>query len=305
MLDILRFKHRIVRDLAWVIASPPLVCGDFAGVNWWDDDHCAQEYQACQPALVTLDQNPQPLLDVLSQLKSRAFGHRFEALIGYWLTISPNYQILTRNLQLHHDGRTLGELDFIVRDLQSDAVIHLEVSVKFYMGLSPQSSQYRWFGPNLKDCLGKKVDHLKQHQTQLSVLYPELMPQTIDQRCCCVKGRLFYPEQGGDRNGPNDINPNHLHGIWGEDVAGFVRDNGFEVVPSNSQYLAIKKPQWLSEFSTWDIEEYETRVEAASTQSTTEKSPTCFVITNTERELMRYFEFPAGYFESVSGGSQT
>jgi hypothetical protein len=303
VLDVLRFKHRIVRDLAWVIASPPLVCGDFDGVNWWDDDHCAQEYQACLPALMALDQNPQPLLDVLSQLKSRALGHRFEALIGYWLTISPNYQILTRNLQLHHDGRTLGELDFIVRDLQSDAVIHLEVTVKFYMGLSPQSSQYRWFGPNLKDCLGKKVNHLKQHQTQLSVLYPELMPQMIDQRCCCMKGRLFYPEQGSDRSGPNGINPNHLYGVWGEDVAGFVRDNGFEVVPSNSQYLAIKKPQWLSEFSAQDIDEYEVAVGSYSTKVSTEKSPTCFVIVNTERELIRYFEFPAGYFESVGSGS--
>ncbi|WP_022952805.1 DUF1853 family protein [Leucothrix mucor] len=303
MLDVLRFKHRIVRDLAWVIASPPLVCGDFDGVNWCDDDHCAQEYQACLPALMALDQNPQPLLGVLSQLKSRALGHRFEALIGYWLTISPNYQILTRNLQLHHDGRTLGELDFIVRDLRSDAVIHLEVSVKFYMGLTPQASQYYWFGPNLKDCLGKKIDHLKQHQTQLSVLYPELMPQTIDQRCCCVKGRLFYPEQESGTRGPNGINPNHLRGVWGEDVAGFVSDNDLEFVPSNSQYLAINKPQWLSEFSVRDIEKYEVAVDSDFTKVSTEKSPTCFVIVNAERELIRYFEFPAGYFESVSGDS--
>lgn len=303
MADLLQFKHRIVRDLAWVIASPPLVSGDFDGVTWWGDEHCAQEYQACLPALMALDQNPQPLLDVLNKLKSRALGHRFEALIGYWLTISPSYQILTRNHQLHHDGRTLGELDFIVRDLQSDAVIHLEVSVKFYMGLSPRSSPYRWFGPNLKDCLGKKVDHLIQHQTQLSILYPELMPQTIDQRCCCLKGRLFYPEERDDRRGPDGINLNHLRGVWGEDVAGFVRDNGFDIAPSNSQYLAIKKPQWLSEFSAQDIEKYEVAVGSDSTKASTEKSPTCCVIANAERELLRYFEFPAGYFERVSDGS--
>ena len=303
MADPLQFKHRVVRDLAWVIASPPLICGNFEGANWWSDEHCTQEFQACLPALLALDQNPQPLLDVLNQLKSRALGHRFEALFAYWLTISPSYQILARNLQLHHDGRTLGELDFIVRDLQSDAVIHLEVSVKFYMGLLPQSSPYRWFGPNLKDCLGKKADHLKRHQTQLSVLYPELMPQTIDQRCCCLKGRLFYPEHGSDMGSPGGISPSHLRGVWGESVAGFVRDNGFEIMPSNTQYLMIKKPQWLSEFSARDIKEYEAQVDASSTLSTTEKSPTCFVIANTERELIRYFEFPAGYFESVRGCS--
>lgn len=251
---------------------------------------------------MALDQNPQPLLDVLNQLKSRALGHHFEALIGYWLTIiSPNYQMLTHNLQLHHDGRTLGELDFIVRDLQSDAVIHLEVSVKFYMGLSPQSSQYRWFGPNLKDCLGKKVDHLKQHQTQLSILYPELIPQTIDQRCCCIKGRLFYPEQESDRSGPDGINLNHLRGVWGEDVAGFVRNNGFEIVPSNSQYLAIKKQQWLSEFSARDFVEDKISVESDFSQNAVERPPACFVIASKKRELMRYFEFPERYFESVSG----
>lgn len=304
MSDLFAFKHRTVRDLAWVIASPPLVCGDYNGVVWWGDEQCTQEYEACLPDLLALDENPQPLLDALAQLKSRALGHRFEALVAYWLTISPNYQLLTRNLQLHHNAGTLGELDFIVRDVRSDSVIHLEVSVKFYMGLSPLSSQSHWFGSNLNDCLGKKLDHLKQHQTQLSVLYPELMPQTIDQRCSCVKGRLFYPESDMDAEGPDGINPNHLRGVWGEDVTEFTNSSRFALNQDLSQKmmaLAIKKPQWLSEFVAQDIDEYQLSASLLSKPSLLKSGPGCHVITAGKQELVRYFEFPVDYFERVSG----
>jgi len=66
--------------------------------------------------------------------------------------------------------------------------------VKFYLGSTPYEDSYRWFGTNTKDQLGKKIDHLKNHQTQLSKKYPEKLkkyfPKEINRQHCIIKGNM-------------------------------------------------------------------------------------------------------------------
>lgn len=242
-----QFKHRTVRDLAWVIASPPLVSGQLDDVHWWSYDDCLVEFNGCLDALYALDLNPEPLNLHLANLKNSRLGSIFEGFISYWLKISPNYQELYQNIQLIEDKHTYGEIDFIIEEISSKKIIHLEVAVKFYLGCEPYADSYRWFGTNTKDQLGKKIDHLISHQTQLTQKHPEQVKKYcehhIDAKHCFIKGRLFYPE-GSDESPRNlSLDKNHLRGQW-----AFVDDS---MHPNN--IIHINKSHWLAELNTNDI----------------------------------------------------
>jgi len=281
-----RFTNRCVRDLAWVIASPPLVSGEFSQTRWWNHTECLTEFNDCLAALLTLDKNPAPLLTHLESIKSKRLGLRFEAYLSFWLSsISPNYTLLAQNIQLNEfvNGlkRTIGEVDFIIEERQSGKIIHLEVTVKFYLGTAPFSNPYRWFGTNLNDQLGKKIDHLKQHQTQLLINHPEQIPYSIDERHCIIKGRLFYPEDKEDA--PNGIADNHLRGRY------LFQNNNF----AQSSLILLDKTEWLAEFSPEDIGEHKVQ----QGFSASERSRCYAVIeNNTETQRVFYlspnFQFP-------------
>ena len=207
------FRQRCVQDLAWVIQSPPLISGCIAHTSWWTATDCEQEYQACLPELIRLDNNPTGLEHALQRAKSYRLGHYFEALAALWLQISPNYALLAKQLPLRNEHKTLGEIDFTIRDNRTDSIIHLEVAVKFYLGRSNLNEMSNWHGPGLKDRLDLKFDHLRQHQTQLSRKYPELMPLPVDSSACLLKGRLFYPPDLKQHT-TSFSTPQHLHGYW-------------------------------------------------------------------------------------------
>ncbi len=240
-----QFSHREVRDLAWVISSPPLVSGCFNNTLWWDDKKCYEELIDCLSSLEKLDKNPEPLLKHLAGIKSQRLGHRFEAFVSFWLNISPNYKLLTQNQQIIIEGNTKGELDFVIQDLKTHQIIHLEVAVKFYLGSDSFSDPYRWFGTNTKDQLGRKIDRLKEHQTQLSLLYKEQMPYNIDEKHCLIKGRLFYPQTYNNEAIPEYVSENHLRGRW-----------QYKDYIDNKTFIMIEKKDWLSTFTKADIDSY-------------------------------------------------
>ncbi len=249
-----QFKHRCVRDLAWVIVSPPLVSGFIDDVHWWNHEECLSEFNDCVDGLTKIDQQPKPLIDHLVNLKNKKLGSVFEGLISFWLAISPNYEKKLSNIQIIQDKHTYGELDFIIEELATGKIIHLEVAVKFYLGSNPLTDAYRWFGTTIIDQLGKKIDHLRTHQTQLSNKYPDQIkqyfPHTIDEKHCIVKGRLFYPENQDLINpSPQNISlaKNHLRGRW-----SYI-DEGL----SSKSLIKIDKSHWLAEFNTQDIKEFD------------------------------------------------
>lgn len=277
-----QFSNRTVRDLAWVIASPPLVSGNINNTYWWTHIECLSEFNDCLPALKKLDSNPRALIEHLNQLKSKRLGIRFEGLVAYWLAISPNYQLMEKNIQLIEDGITFGEIDFIIQHLKSKKVIHLEVAIKFYLGSPTYENPYRWFGTNTKDQLGKKLDHLQNHQTQLSKKYKSHFNHTIDEQHCLIKGRLFYPS--GIQTPPKGVTKNHLRGNW-----VYITDTDMD------NLLAIRKEDWLAEFEHTDICQLHNNPEKLLTDRAQ-----CFIHTEKNssgdyQELKRIFCLPPGF----------
>ena len=263
-----QFDHREVRDLAWVIASPPLVSGNIEETHWWSYEDCLSEFKDCIPKLKKLDLQPAPLIKHLSELKNRRLGSIFEGLVSFWLIISPNYRELNQNIQIIEDKHTYGEIDFIIEELSSGEVIHLEVAVKFYLGSEPFEDAYRWYGTNTKDQLGKKIDHLINHQTQLTKKHPaqleQYFSQTIDKKHCFIKGRLFYPETSDIPPKNLKLADNHLRGRW-----TYIDDRNI-----SKKVIKINKSHWLADLNFEDIKEFD----FASTESlTTIDRAECYV----------------------------
>jgi len=285
-----RFSHRLVRDLAWAIASPPLVSGDFNNTHWCSHADCLNEFNDCLPALVALDKDPAPLIEHFEMLKSKRLGLRFEHYIAYWLMISPNFSLIAQNIQIiepyvspyKKGSHTHGEIDFIIKDLQTEKIIHLEVSVKFYLGSAPYENPYQWFGTNTNDQLGKKVDHLKQHQTQLSnnfSSYLDNLGYSIDSKQCFLKGRLFYPQ--GIEISPQGIADNHLRGRWTQS----------QVAPSEGLLFPLDKNDWLAELSHDDL--YQRSLKSKSLRN---EKALCYVnATQGFKEIERIFYLPEDF----------
>lgn len=151
-----------MRELAWIIGSRPLMTEHgYRGIyqtlddTWFDD-----LLEESTSVLESLDEDPTELEHWLEDRNTKLLGIRFESFLGFLFHIHPRFDILASNVQLKGDVRTIGELDFIIRDLTHDRVLHLEVACKFYLS-SKNSPQWNlWVGPNPNDTLKLKMDKL-------------------------------------------------------------------------------------------------------------------------------------------------
>ena len=110
----------------------------------------------------------------------KRLGRRFESRLTALFEQTEQCKLLKHGLVVRDQKKTLGELDYLIQ-LRSK-VLHLEVAVKFYAGIgspSDRSRQQAWIGPSCQDRLDIKINHLLDHQLQLS--QTELGRQALDQ----------------------------------------------------------------------------------------------------------------------------
>eukprot|EP01062_Namystynia_karyoxenos_P040345 TRINITY_DN29428_c0_g1_i1.p1 TRINITY_DN29428_c0_g1~~TRINITY_DN29428_c0_g1_i1.p1 ORF type:complete len:1066 (+),score=325.30 TRINITY_DN29428_c0_g1_i1:66-3200(+) len=132
-----RWRHKVVRDLDWVVRSGTPV-SEAAGLplleDAWCRERCPQEW------LAELDRDPTPVLRFLSAVRDRAstIGFYGAALLEFWLRYCPSTaagEDAVGPLQLHHDGVTAGAVKLVVKipgGLEADW-LHVESSFKFFM----------------------------------------------------------------------------------------------------------------------------------------------------------------------------
>ncbi|MET1078414.1 MAG: DUF1853 family protein [Pseudomonas sp.] len=208
-----------VRDLAWVVLSPPLL-----QAAPWPQRHPLQgsdwvnQPQLLRAWLQQLDRDSGPLLQWLSQGSIRRLGLYYERLWQFALRAAPGIDLLVANLPIRVGGQTLGELDLLLRD--GEGLHHLELAIKLYLG--PQqgggADPAHWLGPGSHDRLDLKLDHLARHQLPLSAR-PEAQallagwtsePPSAE---LWLGGYLFYPWPG-HCEAPFGSHPQHLSGRW-------------------------------------------------------------------------------------------
>ena len=77
-------------------------------------------------------------------------GHLAEKIVSELIKSSANYKVLYENIQIIDGKKTIGEIDFIIEELKTKALIHMELAYKFYLFDPSISSEpiNNWIGPN-------------------------------------------------------------------------------------------------------------------------------------------------------------
>jgi hypothetical protein len=144
-------------------------------------------------------------LDIASDLDlslptNLRLGHLVERVVGALIDASSNYEIVHQSVQVLAHKVTLGELDFIIREVDASRLIHLELGYKFYL-YDPTLDTMpinNWIGPNRRDSLIEKLEKLRDRQFPLLyhdvVLHqlPDIDIDVVDQRLCLLAS-LYMP----------------------------------------------------------------------------------------------------------------
>nr|WP_314480474.1 DUF1853 family protein [uncultured Pseudomonas sp.] len=207
-----------VRDLAWTLLSPPLLANarcpqrhPLAGSLWAEHPHALQAW------LCALDADDAPLQNWLKGLGSRRLGLYYERLWQFALQHAPGIELLAANLAIREDGRTLGELDVVLRD--RDGVHHLELAIKLYLGPEHNGADAGgWLGPGCHDRLHAKLEHMRHHQLPMSSSTQgraalQRLDLTPGHAHMWMGGYLFYPSSTSAQ-APQGAHPLHLRGRW-------------------------------------------------------------------------------------------
>lgn len=130
-------------------------------------------------------------------------GHQMETVFKELIERSTSYEMILHNVPLIREKRTIGEIDFILRNLLQDQIIHVELTYKFYI-IDTNISEpiHRLVGPNRRDMFFTKLEKIKNRQFSLlhekeatDVLEAhQLKLENIEQQCC-FKAQLFVPYQ--------------------------------------------------------------------------------------------------------------
>ncbi|WP_237067115.1 DUF1853 family protein [Microbulbifer guangxiensis] len=169
-------------------------------------------------------------------------GIYFEHLWAFAFQHHPHYQLLARNLPLRENGRTLGELDFLVHYLPDQCSEHWELAVKFYL----QVDHTHWVGPGLRDRLDTKLARMRDHQlpiaeTPLARAILGRRSIEVSRQWAVVPGRLFRPVQAPPPL-TAEINP-ALCDFWWITTDEFTR----HFPNSDWRWAPLPKQAWLDD----------------------------------------------------------
>jgi len=233
------FNHPMVRDLAWSIASPPMINLDDSYLippAWFD-----QQYTNYLPRLFALDNDPTPLLNFVQP--AIKLGLYFEKLWHFFFTDNPNFDVLLAHTQVRDAHLTYGEFDFIVKDHTTNRVTHFEVAVKFYLGYpSLNNKPSLWYGANIRDRFDIKFNHMLKHQIKLGQQEAAqgLLREhniNIDNEKIILKGRLYQAHPALELT--NQLLPNNCNWRW-------ITHHHFRRECIHHHWYQIMKPDYLA-----------------------------------------------------------
>ncbi|MBW5798952.1 DUF1853 family protein [Halomonas elongata] len=249
-----RWQHPQVRDLAWLLLAPDLLALAWPGRPTRSALGLG-ELATLRGYLDTLEAYPGDLEAKTGTPGATRLGHYHERLWQHLLETAPNTRLLAHNLPVVRERRTLGELDLLYRNNGERTPVHLEVAIKFYLGLpegpGEARDQARWVGPGGLDSLAIKRAHLERHQLPMADM-PEAQ-RAMSQRLgeafggrlhqrLAMPGVLFYPYRHR-MPAPRQAHPAHRHGQWlhWRDWPAMEA-----TLPRQTRGAFLGKPHWLA-----------------------------------------------------------
>lgn len=205
----------IVRDLAWLLLSVPLLRAQPPGGELADPFETVQQEAATLDWLRELDRDPAALHQAIAATRIVRLGRYAECLLGFFLQHGPAGRLVAANVALRLAGRTIGECDFLVESA-SGRRLHWELAVKCYLHAGGERAELAdYVGPNLQDRFDLKLAHLLGHQLPLSSReeFGALGHAGPWQPQMFVKGWLFYRWGEAPPIAPS-VEPAHHRGFW-------------------------------------------------------------------------------------------
>ncbi|WP_407650175.1 DUF1853 family protein [Aequorivita echinoideorum] len=214
-------------------------------------------------------------------------GIQAEACFKAYLQQSPYFEVLASNLQIQGETETLGELDYIVKNLITKENIHIELACKFYLYDENRSKieEQKWIGPNQKDTLFEKLEKLKSKQFPL--LYASETTKTLNEmeieipskQQLCLKAFLFIPKDSNQKSFPK----NYRNCIVGH----YLKWEEFSEEKQAKYYLPSKKEWLLPENSIHNWQSFSEIGKQVEEQIRIKKSP--LVYEKTQNNVERFF----------------
>lgn len=184
--------------------------------------------------------------------KHSIIGIQAEKCFEAYLTASQHYQLVASNLQIYsqpNDSKdersTLGELDYIIKNLKTGEIVHVELAYKFYLfdpGILAQE-EGQWIGPNRKDSLLEKLIKTRDKQFPLinskealaKLRFLKIGLPTKQQ--LCLKCHLFIPKSMNLEEFPMNYQK-CIVGKW-------MRFEEFVNEDRRAQFYIPNKKEWL------------------------------------------------------------
>jgi hypothetical protein len=185
---------------------------------------------------------------------AESFSYPYDTIIGkqaevcfeYYLKHSKRYKLIAANIQINGEKETLGEIDYLVFDIEAQKTLHIELACKFYLYDSDlkEPSVNKWIGPNRKDTLKEKLDKLQNKQFPLlrktetqDILKKLNIDANIFRQQLCLKAFLFL------RKG---ISINRFSENYQACVVGYwIPFSEFISEDTDGKYAIPKKKEWL------------------------------------------------------------
>ena len=249
--SILRYNDislaQLIWDLKWVVKSPGLLDVVPPQASW----HLLPDnyFIHCLDWIDDIEKKPQNLKAFFSVDQQFILGKYFEKLLHYIFMYSSSNLLITMGLQIEKNNRTIGEIDFIYRDLLRKKNVHLEVAVKYYMGFGASPKHAMWIGPNGLDNLEGKIKKFS-HQLSMSGFTEQLTamnPSGFDKKVL-LKG-YFFQYLDTDLL-PHFHHPEVLTGWW------IFIDSIKKIINPDSMYIIVPKQFWLGFYLEQNIKRY-------------------------------------------------
>lgn len=230
------YQTPAIRHLAWLCQAPQLM---HSPITFEPTQHLPSDYP---DILRAWDLGTEAAPALLSEPPQRRLGFYFERLYQVLLEDLLGWPILLKNQQIQANGRTIGELDFVVHNRAEDRIEHHEIAIKFYLGVLEQPNSTAWYGPNARDRLDLKTSRLLEQQSCRTQL-PETLALLAESRITgplmpriFMPGYLFFPDDLQTLT-PDYVPEEHLRGRWMYLHNAKAQDT--------SHWIALNKPHWI------------------------------------------------------------
>ncbi len=234
--DLTALVPPLLEDFRWLSTAPNLLISKCDGL---ESIHRTAQTLVDGALLLSGEQTERLMAHRTGQL-----GRYVEILVYTVLSLADDIEDLKANIQVFDGTATRGEFDLLYK--RGGNWWHMELAVKFYLGVGNCADPFNWHGPARRDTLGRKLARMNDHQLLLAQTttgrltlkqfgIAEVTSQAL------VFGRLFHPHfvwKAGSFCVPALIAANHPKGWWSEARA----------MPSNGrvQWRELVKSDWLA-----------------------------------------------------------